>query len=611
MFKKYKKIEYTGDMTNKDIAKEVFNQIFNKDCAVDLFEKMECIQISCEKVSYGHFDIGFVVEYEGAQKNIETDEVQDRKGKNQFERYIYAVILSDKIRIEGKEVLNIFSKEKIDNFEKNEEFDSIAKRIVKVACDCEDFKERVKMDAEIWLNPTPIYFEGVLKVDDEFEVLDGIIIETKGLQVSFRYDGKEYKNICILKGDDCIIVLDYPKETGQGKSLVENEKDPEFVSSLSEYNEVMKNYEDMKLYKDVVDQEVWERTEKSVEKAKQEYDKVIKQYFTLYKKAGFERIIVSINNMIIDNDYDAKNDLMYNEYNDAVEVGDNSTANAKNVNKTKMNDEYFILKELNNLIGLERVKKDVKSMVDLITVNNKRKEMNLPVTPMSYHLVFSGNPGTGKTTVARILAKIYKSLGIIKENKVIEVDRSELVAGYVGQTAIKTQEVIDSAKGGILFIDEAYTLTRSDRSDDFGQEAIDTLLKEMEDNRENLVVIVAGYTDLMRKFISSNPGLESRFNKYIEFEDYTPDELYEILELDCKSKGYTLDDDAKECAKEFFTNRYNNRDTNYANARDVRNFFEKAIVNQSTRIVKIGVDNISKAELMKILKDDIKDIVLK
>ena len=265
--------------------------------------------------------------------------------------------------------------------------------------------------------------------------------------------------------------------------------------------------------------------------------------------------------------------------------------------------------DLNSLIGLSKVKDDVKSMVNLIMVNNKRKEMNLPVSSISYHLVFSGNPGTGKTTVARLLAKIYKALGIIKYDKVVEVDRQELVAGYVGQTAIKTQKVIDSAMGDILFIDEAYTLSRGNEGD-FGQEAIDTLLKEMEDNRDNIVVIVAGYKDLMKKFISSNPGLESRFNKYIEIEDYTPDELYQIFELNCKNKGYEIDNEAKMFVKSLLLERYNNRDENYANARDVRNIFEKVIINQSSRIVDKGIHSISKEELTKIVIDDFKNIKL-
>ena len=199
-------------------------------------------------------------------------------------------------------------------------------------------------------------------------------------------------------------------------------------------------------------------------------------------------------------------------------------------------------------------------------------------------------------------------LGIIEKEDIVEVDRSDLVAGYVGQTALKTQEVINKAMGGVLFIDEAYTLA-SNSDNDFGQEAIDTLLKAMEDNRNKLIVIVAGYTELMKKFISSNPGLESRFNKYLLFDDYQPEELLKILKYNCKNSGYELDSEAEEESKKFFENRYENRDDNFANARDVRNYFEKAIVNQSNRSSKTS-NELSKEELMRIKAEDLIGISL-
>lgn len=245
-----------------------------------------------------------------------------------------------------------------------------------------------------------------------------------------------------------------------------------------------------------------------------------------------------------------------------------------------------LLEELNSLIGLEKVKKDVNSLINLAQIMKLREERGMKQVDITLHLVFSGNPGTGKTTVARLLSKLYYRIGVLSKGQLVEVDRSGLVMGYVGQTAIKTAEVVQKSIGGVLFVDEAYALTAKRGDNDFGQEAVDTLLKGMEDNRDDLAVIVAGYPDLMTEFINSNPGLKSRFNKYIFFDDYTPEELFGIFESQCKKNGYEADEEAKDFVKEFFKNRYENRDDNYANARDVRNFFEKAIVEQANRLSK-------------------------
>ena len=268
-----------------------------------------------------------------------------------------------------------------------------------------------------------------------------------------------------------------------------------------------------------------------------------------------------------------------------VHAGENIPKFDAEGNKEKTLEE--LLEELNELIGLESVKKDVNTLIHMQEIKKLRKERGLKEIPVSNHLVFYGNPGTGKTTVARLLAQIYHVMGILSKGQFIETDRSGLVAGYVGQTALKVQEVAQKALGGVLFIDEAYSLTRSDSGNDYGAEAVDTLLKFMEDHRDDFIVIVAGYPELMAEFIDSNPGLRSRFNKYINFEDYDNIELLEIFKLMCKHSGYIPTEEAiKHCAG-VFEKKYQNRSKNFANAREIRNFFETAMMNQADRLFEI------------------------
>ncbi len=266
-------------------------------------------------------------------------------------------------------------------------------------------------------------------------------------------------------------------------------------------------------------------------------------------------------------------------------------------------DSTDYLKELEDLIGLSNVKEQIISLVNLIKAQELRKKNNLKVVNVSLHSVFSGSPGTGKTTVARLYAGILKQLGVLKKGHLIEVDRSELVAGYLGQTAIKTEEIINKALDGVLFIDEAYSLTSSS-SDSYGEEAINVLLKRMEDDRERLVVIVAGYTGEMHTFIDSNPGLQSRFNRYIEFEDYKSEELAQIFVSLAKKNEYEIDDLAKEKLTSHFISITANKAEDFGNGRYVRNLFEKVIQEHANHISKL--DNPTEKDLITITPDQIK-----
>lgn len=266
-----------------------------------------------------------------------------------------------------------------------------------------------------------------------------------------------------------------------------------------------------------------------------------------------------------------------------------------------------LLEELNSLVGLEDVKVEINSLINLIKVRKMRESYSMPTMDITYHMVFTGNPGTGKTTVARLVAQIYKELGILSKGHLVEVDRSGLVAGYVGQTAMKVKEVIEKAMGGVLFIDEAYSLTNKNDTNDFGGEAIDTLVKMMEDHRDNLVVIVAGYKEEMDAFLKANTGLISRFNKFVDFKDYTNEQLMDILQMLADKSGVEMEEEAKQWISHVLEEMTPEKRQLFGNGRGVRNTFENIIGKQANRIVLMDMP--TEEELKMIRKEDVLDVL--
>lgn len=272
--------------------------------------------------------------------------------------------------------------------------------------------------------------------------------------------------------------------------------------------------------------------------------------------------------------------------------------------KDKMEKELSAIKELDQLVGLEKLKKLIYELYAFLMIRKLREEKGLMNSPHMFHMIFKGNPGTGKTTVARVFGKLFKEMGMLEKGHLVEVERADLVGEYIGHTAAKTREIIRKAIGGVLFVDEAYSLIRGGEKD-FGKECIDTLIKSLEDNRNQLIVILAGYNEEMERFLASNPGLPSRFPINIEFEDYTIQELSDIADAMCKEQAYLLNPDAKFLLRRNIEKEIREGITLFSNARYVRNLIEKAIRRQAIRLLESpGLQDYSRDMLMELKGED-------
>ena len=313
----------------------------------------------------------------------------------------------------------------------------------------------------------------------------------------------------------------------------------------------------------------------------------------------------------IDRSIDEKEEIFFKYIRDCVyaEMSWDQIAPATSILVTADNNESRkrnideVLLEIEGLVGLQSVKQEVSSLINSLQVQTLREGAGLSNAEISNHMVFYGNPGTGKTTVARKLGELYYLLGFLSKGHFVETDRSGLIGGYLGQTAIKTNEVLNSALGGILFIDEAYALYQDDQNDPYGRESIDTILKYMEDKRDDIIVIVAGYQDPMGRFLQSNPGLRSRFNKFLSFEDYKSNELAQIFARMAENSTYSLDEDALTHLAMITEEMVKLKQKNFANGRAIRNLFEKSLANQANRIVR--QQRSERSELTRLSKEDI------
>jgi Holliday junction resolvasome RuvABC ATP-dependent DNA helicase subunit len=403
----------------------------------------------------------------------------------------------------------------------------------------------------------------------------------KGLSEEQRMEikGDLIKIISLFKGDEAISLYD---GFGYGLSILVlyyPDTYTDFFTNIKQLNESQqKNF-----VKDVLDSEgkYFENSEVSLQNFVLESTDILSSSNAdKMKKAFYEfaEIIVKGDGVVTEQETKILKFLSKSFFKE--QKNETKPLQAKEFSKNELDT---ILEELNSLVGMENIKSDIHSLINIINVNKLRTKEGLPEQKLSLHSVFIGPPGTGKTTIARILSNIYHSLELLPENNFVETDRSGLVAGYVGQTAIKTDNIITQAKNGILFIDEAYTLKRSNSDNDYGQEAIDILLKRMEDFRGNLIIIVAGYETEMNYFINSNPGLKSRFNRYFHFKDYDSTELTEIYKRIADKSGFILKDEALKTLHDLFEKLCSAKDDKFGNARLARNIFEKTFEKHANR----------------------------
>lgn len=386
-----------------------------------------------------------------------------------------------------------------------------------------------------------------------------------------------------------------PGEAKKGYSFISKISDSN-ASTKNEFNRFLNSFSNEN--KDKVDSDrlsflVDEEDIRKLSPFEQIFDNVMESYvnYSLQEDAPKYKYIQSLSDTLTyictDEDLVKKVVDLYKNYDDKLKI----------IEKNKKED--YIDEKLNNLIGLDNVKKQIKELANWAYITKLRKEKGLKANSITMHMVFTGSPGTGKTTVARIIADIYYNLGIIEENKLIETSREDLVAEYLGQSEIKTKKVLEESKGGVLFIDEAYSLTKN--NDAYGSDVVNTILKFMEDNRDNTVIIIAGYQNEIEQFIKSNPGLKSRFNTYLTFNNYNSKELLEILKITAQINDYDIEDKVLSRILEKL-NSVDTTDISFANARFVRNLFENATKNQATRLSSIG--DITEKDLKTLTYED-------